>query len=463
MAIQEIMQCFYKGKTTESIPIHIIYQTNYKTWLKDQPDLFKNWIHSSDFKPKPSNYICIPNKNGTIDSVLVIANQTNLSTALGKCPNNLPNGDYHLETFAEANVDELLLSWGRAAYRYDRYKKSNTKMCRLSIDVANNEKRVLTIMQAINNVRDMVNAPASDMMPQHIQNMCERLTEKHDVVIRTFIGKELIDNNYPIIHAVGRASIHEPRLVEWNWGDPKNPKVTLIGKGVSFDSGGLDIKSAQGMRLMKKDMGGAAHVIGLAIAIMELDLPINLQVLIPAVENAISGDAYRPGDVLISRSGKSIEIDNTDAEGRLILCDCLTYATERESQLIIDFATLTGAARIALGTELPAFFSNDDGVSDELLASAENTQDLIWKLPLHTSYRYLLDSEIADISNCASSSYGGAITAALFLKEFVSETTSWVHFDVMAWNIRNRPSHPKGGEAMGLHAVLDFLQNRYVN
>jgi len=255
--------------------------------------------------------------------------------------------------------------------------------------------------------------------------------------------------------------VHEPRLIEFNWGDAKHPKVSLIGKGVSFDSGGLDIKSAQGMRLMKKDMGGAAHVAGIALAIMKLNLPIQLQVLIPAVENAISANAFRPGDVLTSRSGKTIEIDNTDAEGRLILCDAITKAVEGKPDLLIDFATLTGAARIALGTEVPAFFTNDDSSAADLMQASEAVNDPIWQLPLHKAYRYMLDSNIADICNSAASGYGGAITAALYLKEFVSVETKWIHFDVMAYNMRARAGRPKGGEAMGLRAVIEFLQKRY--
>ena len=257
--------------------------------------------------------------------------------------------------------------------------------------------------------------------------------------------------------------MHEPRLIEFIWGNPQHPRVSLIGKGVSFDSGGLDIKSAQGMRLMKKDMGGAAHVAGIALAVMRLKLPIQLQVLIPAVENAISGDAFRPGDVLTSRSGKTIEIDNTDAEGRLILCDAITKAVENKPDLLIDFATLTGAARVALGTEVPAFFTNDDSSAADLMQASEAVNDPIWQLPLHQSYRYMLNSDIADIVNSAASGYGGAITAALYLKEFVPAETKWIHIDVMAYNMRARAGRPKGGEAMGLRAVVEFLQKRYTS
>ncbi|MYB89634.1 MAG: leucyl aminopeptidase family protein, partial [Proteobacteria bacterium] len=251
------------------------------------------------------------------------------------------------------------------------------------------------------------------------------------------------------------------QLIAWHWGRKDHPRVTLIGKGVSFDSGGLDIKSARGMRLMKKDMGGAAHAAGVASAIMKLDLPVRLQVLIPAVENAISGNAYRPGDVLTSRSGKTIEVEDTDAEGRLILCDAISRAVEDDPDLIIDFATLTGAARVALGTEVPAFFTNDATVAQDLMAASSSVDDPVWQLPLHKSYRQLLDSDIADISNCSSSGYAGAITAALFLDEFVPDAIRWLHFDVMSWNTRERAGRPRGGEAMGLRAVVEFLQRRY--
>jgi leucyl aminopeptidase len=307
----------------------------------------------------------------------------------------------------------------------------------------------------------MVNAPASDMMPQHISAECESIAKEFNIHIKQYIGDDLLKENYPVIHAVGRASVHAPRLIEFKWGDPKHPKVSLIGKGVSFDSGGLDIKSAQGMRLMKKDMGGAAHALGVALAIMKLNLPIHMQVLIPAVENAISANAFRPGDVLTSRSGKTIEIDNTDAEGRLILCDAITKAAEDEPELMIDFATLTGAARVALGTEVPAFFTNDENLATELKNGSKSSNDPVWQMPLHKEYRYMLNSDIADITNSAATGYGGAITAALYLEEFIPAEVKWIHFDVMAYNLRARAGRPKGGEAMGLRAVIDFLRKRY--
>ena len=455
------MQYFYIGEDTSSIPINVVEKSEFSNWKKEQSETIQNWIHTSQFKAKPSALLCIPDAQGKLSSVLVIANQEMIWT-LGSCAKQLPAGEYHIASSCK-DKEQLYLGWGLGAYRYKRYKKSKDRFCKLCIDENVDQNRLQALLDASATVRDMVNTPASDMMPQDITKECKIITDSLGVSITEFVGDDLLAKNYPVIHAVGRASVHQPRLIEFSWGDSKNPKVCLIGKGVSFDSGGLNIKIGQGMRLMKKDMGGAAHVLGVAQAIMKLSLPIQLKVLIPAVENAISDNAFRPGDVLISRSGKTIEIDNTDAEGRLILCDAITKAVEDKQDLIIDFATLTGAARVAMGTEVPAFFCNDDSIAADLKQAADQVNDPIWQLPLHKPYRYMLDSSIADICNSSANGYGGAITAALFLQEFVSVEIKWIHFDVMAWNIRSRAGRPKGGEAMGLRAVVEFLEQRYTN
>jgi leucyl aminopeptidase len=310
-------------------------------------------------------------------------------------------------------------------------------------------------------VRDLVNTPAEDMMPEHLAEAVRAMAHEFDARVREVVGDALLKRNFPAIHAVGRAASHAPRLIDLSWGATNHPRLTLVGKGVCFDSGGLDLKTTGGMRLMKKDMGGAAHAIGLAHMIMSAGLPVRLRLLVPAVENAVAGNAYRPGDVLASRKGLTIEIDNTDAEGRVILCDALAEAAGDSPELIIDFATLTGAARVALGTDLPAMFCNHDGVAKALAASALEVHDPLWRLPLHRPYRELIDSRIADIANSGTGPYGGAITAALFLQDFVPQSIPWVHFDLMAWNLRSRPGRPEGGEAMALRAVFDYLQNRY--
>jgi leucyl aminopeptidase len=301
------------------------------------------------------------------------------------------------------------------------------------------------------------------MMPQHLATVAKGLAKSFSGRFKQIKGDNLLDKNYPCIHAVGRASQHKPRLIRLQWGDKSHPKVSLVGKGVCFDTGGLDLKPSQFMRLMKKDMGGAAHVLGLAQLIMACALPIRLDVFVSAADNAISSDAFRPGDVLTTRSGKTVEIDNTDAEGRLVLCDALTKAGESHPDLIIDFATLTGAARVAVGTEIPAFFTNDDKLTLEVTQASVQAEELVWQLPMHKPYLSYLDSDIADLLNCSPQGYGGAITAALYLNEFIDDNTPWVHFDMMAWNSRHRPGRPKGGEAMGLLAVFQLLENRYAN
>ena len=274
-------------------------------------------------------------------------------------------------------------------------------------------------------------------------------------------GVDLLNSNFPAVHAVGRASDREPRLLKMEWGDEDDPLLALCGKGVCFDTGGLNLKPGAGMALMKKDMGGAAHVLGLARLIMQAKLPVRLLVLIPAVENSVSGNAYRPGDVISTRKGLTVEIGNTDAEGRVILADALTYACESEPDLLIDFATLTGAARIALGTDLPPVFSNDVTIANDIVAAGDTEEDPLWVMPLYQPYKELLKSPIADLNNMSRTPFGGCITAALFMEHFITPETDWVHIDTWAWNQGNRPGRPEGGEAIGLRAVFRYLENRY--
>ena len=310
-------------------------------------------------------------------------------------------------------------------------------------------------------MRDLINTPAADLLPGGLYESARSLAARFGAECSSLAGDDLLANGYPAIHAVGRASADPPRLIDLRWGDPAAPRVTLAGKGVCFDTGGLDLKPASGMRLMKKDMGGAAHVLGLARLVMSAELPVRLRVLIPAVENAVAGNAYRPGDVLATRAGVTVEVDNTDAEGRIVLCDALTEAVREKPDALIDFATLTGAARIALGPDLPALFSNDDDLAGGLARCAEEVRDPLWRLPLHRPYDELLKSQVADVANAASSPQAGAITAALFLRRFVPDGTPWAHFDLMAWNARARPGRPVGGEAMALRATWAWLEGRY--
>jgi leucyl aminopeptidase len=310
-------------------------------------------------------------------------------------------------------------------------------------------------------VRDLINTPAEEMGPAELALAAEQLAAEHGARCTVLVGDELLKNNYPMIHAVGRGSARAPRLIDIVWGDPKAPKLTLVGKGVCFDSGGLDLKTAQGMRMMKKDMGGSATVLGLASAIMDAGLPVRLRVLVPAVENFVSATSYRPLDVIRTRKGLTVEIGNTDAEGRLILCDALAEADSEHPALIIDMATLTGAARVALGPELPALFVNDDATATALLDAGSAENDPFWRMPLWKPYRKLIDSKVADLNNVSESGFAGAVIAALYLAEFVSPSTPWAHIDTYAWNATSRPGRPEGAEALGLRALYAAIQRRF--
>jgi leucyl aminopeptidase len=321
----------------------------------------------------------------------------------------------------------------------------------------------MRLVSAIGLARDLVNTPANDLGPEELSNVAAGLAQKHGADFRVVIGDDLLDENYPTIHAVGRAAAphRQPRLIDLRWGEPTDPKLTLVGKGVCFDSGGLDLKPASGMKIMKKDMGGAAVALGLADAIMDAKLPVRLRLLIPAVENAVSADAFRPLDIIKTRAGLTVEIGNTDAEGRLILCDALAEAETEKPDLLLDFATLTGAARTALGPELPALFSRHDDLADTLFNAGREQQDPMWRLPLWAPYRKMLDSKIADINNASDSPFAGAITAALFLADFVSAETRWAHFDLYAWNPSAKPGRPEGGEAMVLRAAYAAISQLF--
>ena len=351
------------------------------------------------------------------------------------------------------------------AYRFNRYhcreQKANYKTLPTLV-LPNDELKAQAEREvnAITLVRDLINTPAQDMMPEHLGASVEALASEFGAKVQQLVGAELLEHNYPAIHAVGRASEHAPRLIDLRWGDKTHPKITLVGKGVCFDSGGLNIKPTSAIRHMKKDMAGAANAIGLAQLIMANQLPIRLRLLVPAVENAISNNAFRPGDVITTRKGITVEIDNTDAEGRLVLCDAMAEADSESPDLLIDFATLTGACRVALGTELPGFFSNSKTRAADLMAAGERVDDPIWQLPLYNPYKAHLKSDIADMVNNGPG-LGGAITAALYLQEFISPATDWLHIDFMAWNTRALPGRPLGGEAVGIRAVFAYLKKHY--
>lgn len=450
----------------EGTPITIIFSETYSQWLESQSAFIQNWLNANKYTGKGLSII--PDGSGSIASIIYGIEAEYDYFVAGDLPTLLPLGQYRLKDLPSdlENTEQFHLdfsvSWGLASYSYDRYKKETKALPLLAVSSEKIMEDALKTVTSIYLVRDMINCPAGDLMPQDISKIVDDLAVQYSgMKVSHIVGDELLKQNYPTIHTVGRASIHAPRLIDFTWGKPSDPKVTLVGKGVCFDSGGLDLKPGSAMRNMKKDMGGSAHVLGLASMIIQHNLPVRLRVLIPAVENAVSSNAFRPGDVITTRQGITVEIDNTDAEGRLVLCDALTEADSESPDIIVDFATLTGACRVALGTELPGFFCNDDEVAYNLSKSSKNAKDPIWQLPLFQPYKSMLSSQIADTQNSVDSPFGGAITAALYLQMFVSKETPWVHFDVMAWNNRKLPGRPLGGEAFGIRAVFDYLQSKY--
>ena len=439
-----------------SIPLYLVTSDD----LESLEPNHRIWLESNGFEADADSFCLLPGADGTIDRVLVGYSGEVTTWTLGAVASKLPPNAYHLAD--EWSVEEstnLHLGWNLGQYRFAQYKKSKKKYASLTSVSEELASSVSASFNATRLVRDLINTPANDLGPSQLQAEAQKLADQYQAQLIIIEGEDLLAQNYPMIHAVGRASDDAPRLIDMRWGKDTDPKVTLVGKGVCFDSGGLDLKSAGGMKKMKKDMGGAAHVLGVASMVMELKMPVCLRVLIPAVENSVSGNAMRPLDILPSRKGLTVEVGNTDAEGRLVLGDALTEASSEEPGLLIDFATLTGAARVALGTELPALFCNRSDILSGVLESGVTHHDPLWNLPLHKPYRSLLDSSIADLSNISSGSFGGAITAALFLQEFIEPDIPWVHIDVMAWNLRSLRGRPEGGEAMGMRAIAHFIQS----
>lgn len=443
----------------QGTPLIVLTEDEFSAWLEQQPQITQNWLSNSQFKAP--GVITLPDQNGMIAQALWVAKDLNSFFAAGDLANQLPSGDYYIANINDqTTLVRIAFAWGVGSYRFERYKSNDKQPARLFVNDAAALTEANNLIAATALVRDLINTPAADMMPEHLAASTVELAQQFGAKVEQVIGDDLLEQNYPMTHAVGRASLHSPRIIDLRWGDSKHPKITLVGKGVCFDSGGLDIKPSSAMRTMKKDMGGAAHVLGLAYLIMANNLPVQLRVLIAAAENAISADSFRPGDVITARNGLTVEIDNTDAEGRLVLCDALVEAVSEQPELVIDFATLTGAQRIALGTDIPSFFTNRDDVTSALMQAGDAVSDMVWPLPLHQPYKDELKSDIADLVNSAGTGYGGAITAALYLEHFV-DSTPWIHFDTMAWNRKKLTGKPTGGEAMGMRAMFEFLRNKY--
>ncbi len=457
-----MLSCFELPKTTNAIPITVLTTDQLASWSETQSESTRIWLKNTGFIAKPETFNLIPDAKGNISRVCVGASVLNNYWVLGNLSTALPPGIYYLENTTDVLAQQqAAIAWGLGAYQFTKYKPANKTVAKFMLSDNSNLEYIEQLVQTIYWVRDLINTPTEDMGPAQLAEEALTLSSEFSATVTQIIGDDLLAQNYPAIHAVGRAGHQAPRLIDIHWGDINAPKITLVGKGVCFDTGGLDIKPASGMALMKKDMGGAAHVLGLGRLIMALKLPVRLRILIPAVINAISGDAYLPGAVIPSRKGLTIEIGNTDAEGRVILADALAEASSENPQLIIDMATLTGAAKVALGPDLPALFTDNDQLANDLLKHAQREDDLLWRMPLFTPYRKMIDSQIAHINNNSNCSMGGAITAALFLKEFVTPTIPWMHIDMMAWNIANRPGHPEGAEAVAIRALWFFLRERY--
>jgi leucyl aminopeptidase len=422
----------------------------------------ERWADATRFAAEPGSRLLIPDENGRLARVLVGMAEGEYLWALGACPDALPEGVYALEgRFDRQAHTELALGWALGAYGFNRYKRRERVPASLQWPKDADRVRVEAVAGGMTLARDLINTPAEDMGPAELAGAIEELAAAKGARAKVIVGDGLLAANYPTIHAVGRASTRAPRLVDLVWGDEKAPKVTLVGKGVCFDSGGLDLKPASGMRNMKKDMGGAATLIGLAHAIMALRLPVRLRLLVPAVENSVSGNAFRPLDVIRTRKGITVEVGNTDAEGRLILCDALAEGARENPALMIDMATLTGAARVALGPELPALFCNNEALAGDLLAAGAEVRDPMWRMPLWPPYRDMLKSPVADLNNVSDGSFAGAITAALYLAAFVPDEVAWAHIDTFAWNAKTRPGRPEGGEALCLRALLSLVERRF--
>ena len=443
--------------------IHLIEAGQLDAWLNQQPQPVRAMLAAQKFRGKPGEHAVIPaGKDDDWSVVAGVANKEVLGTwCLAKLAESLPEGSYRL---SEGAPGAAALGWLTAQYRFDRYRAEDSAVGPrqlLSREVARIEPTI-QLARAVALVRDLVNIPAADLGPAELEAAARQVAAPFDAAVTVTKG-DALEQGYPMIHAVGKAADRSfaPRLIELNWGDPAAPRIAIVGKGICFDSGGLDIKPSSAMRLMKKDMGGAAHALGLAQLIMAARLPVRLHLLIPAAENAVGGNAFRPGDILRTRKGLSVEIGNTDAEGRLVLGDALTRAGEEKPELIVDFATLTGAARVALGPDLPALFANDDELAAAVETAGAQSDDPTWRLPLWDGYADMLKSDVADINNAGEGGFAGAVTAALFLKRFVPDNTPWLHLDTFAWRPAPKPGRPKGGEALGMRAVFRMLQDRY--
>ncbi len=453
---------FVASGTANTIPIWFVTAANYPDLRERFDDGVRAFADAAGFEPKAGRHLLLPGKSG-LGAVLFGLEGASEATDLflpGRLPQLLPDGVYR---FANEPHDTRLaaLAFALGAYSFTRSRKAEGHKLKLDLPQQIDRDDILRVVEAVNLARDLINTPANDMGPAQLEEAARSLAARHGADARAIIGNDLLTGNFPLIHAVGRASEEAPRLIELKWGDNDDPCVTLVGKGVCFDSGGLDIKSESAMLLMKKDMGGAATALALAHMIMDRGLKLRLTVLIPAVENSISGAAFRPHDVYRSRKGLTVEVGNTDAEGRLILADALALADESAPEFLIDMGTLTGAARVALGPDVPPFYTEDEALAATLARHAAAENDPLWRLPLWQPYNAMLDSKVADLNNVSTGNFAGSILCALFLKRFVEAAKAWLHIDIYAWTPTAKPGRPEGGECQAARALYALLAERY--
>jgi leucyl aminopeptidase len=457
-----MLNCFVANAGSGARPVCTLPAAGYRDWLGGQPAHVRAWLEGSQFEAKAGRSALLPGADGAPGAALLLQSEPAEPWDFAALRERLPPGDWRLEpATGELDLGAAALGWALASYRFERYRKKESKPLRLVVAANPAALRANAIAEAVYLARDLINTPAADLGPAELADAVSGVAARSGAACRTIVGGDLLEQNFPAIHAVGQASARPPRVIDLAWGEADAPKLTLVGKGVCFDTGGLDLKTSGNMQLMKKDMGGAAVTLALAQVVMALALPVRLRLLIGAVENSVSGSSMRPGDVLRTRKGLTVEIGNTDAEGRLVLADLLAEADSERLALLLDCATLTGAARVALGPDLPALFTPDDALADDLLAAGRSAFEPLWRLPLHAPYRDLIESPIADLNNAGKPGSAGAITAALFLERFVTDSPAWAHLDIYAWNAENRPGRPKGGEATSLRALLGAIETRF--
>ncbi len=458
------MTVLLKKPPAGAVPIRVVDPTTFESAMAQASPAVRRWCKTVGFQGRAHSHVLIAAADGTLEAVWVGVESADDPYALASLPAALPMGRYRIDGDAgPIEAAAAAHSWSLGTYAFERYKSTKRKWPSLYLAPSAQATRGLQWADAVIRTRDLVNTPAEHMGPADLAAAVQTVAKAHGAKVRSVVGAALLKQGFPAIHAVGRAAAADraPRLIELSWGSSKHPRLTLVGKGVCFDTGGLDIKTSTGMRAMKKDMGGAANALGLAQLVMARKLPVQLQLLIPAVENSISGNAYRPGDVIRTRKGVQIEIGNTDAEGRVVLSDALAYGAESKPDLMIDMATLTGAARVALGPELPALFCRQTGLARDLVDRGLRLADPVWHMPLWKGYHANIESDVADIVNTGKDTMAGAITAALFLEDFVPPALDWLHIDLFAWNSRSRPGRPVGGEAQTLRTLIDYLSERY--